>query len=151
MPDHPALFSEEKEKLRALFSANAQQVYQRALTNTGSPERAKQVLSRVFQDAARTPALCLCREGYLLELCDSICRQTRPIEEILNTPASAPAPKAPCDTRRSPVAETEAAAPCEPAPSVRRIEPARGTISPTATMVTSRPSRFTSARPRGMV
>ena len=43
--------------------------------------------------------------------------------QILNTPASAPAPKAPCDTRRFPVAETEAASPCEPAPSVRRIEP----------------------------
>jgi len=116
MSVQPTPSPDQQERLRALFKEASRPVYERALAHTQSPTRAREILALVLRDAARTPLLCLEREGYLLELCESFCeREKAPAPlRLREEPIPAPAIEAPAARQEAPAVRWEDETPAEP-------------------------------------
>lgn len=118
MSVQPTSSPDQQERLRALFKEASRPVYERALAHTRSPQRAREILALVLKDAANTPLLCLERNGYLLELCESFCAREKapaPLREAAPAPAAPPEPalqEAPAERGEDePVAQEKAVPP----------------------------------------
>lgn len=115
MSVQPTPSPDQQERLRALFKEASRPVYERALAHTRSPARAREILALVLRDAARTPLLCLEREGYLLELCESFCEREKAPAPLPEEPVQASAAgEEPAAQQETSVESWEDEAPAEP-------------------------------------